>query len=108
MDFTFSKENSLSAQIDTLPGIAAVEDTASCRCLISSQIILAQLFCPDRNHMAVTTPTDRVFRHIALRDKAACHTVKIAALNCYMQTKAIQLTYKFLIRLQLAKLFFCF
>ena len=42
MDFTFSKENSLSAQIDTLPGIAAVEDTASRRCLISSQIILAQ------------------------------------------------------------------
>ena len=107
MNFTFGNENGLSAQIDTLPGIAAVEDTASCRSLISSQIILAQLFCPDRNHMAVTAPTDRVFRHIALRDKTACYAVKIAALNCYMQTKPIQLTYKFLIRLQLTELFFC-
>ena len=107
MDFTFSKENGLSAQIDTLPGIAAVEGTASCRCLIRNQIILAQLFRPDRNHMAVTTPTDGVFRHIALRDKTACHAVKIAALNRYMQAMPIQLTYKFLIRFQLAKLLFC-
>ena len=107
MDFTFGKEDGLSAQIDTLPGIAAVENTSSCRCLISNQIILAQLFRPDRNHMAMTAPTDRVFRHLALWDKAACHAVKIAALNRYMQAMPIQLTYKFLIRFQLAKLLFC-
>lgn len=86
MNFTFSKENSLPAQIDTLSGVAAVEDTASCGCLICNQFILAQLLCPNRNHMAMTAPTDRVFRHLALWDKTACHAVKIAALNCYMQT----------------------
>ena len=107
MDFTFSKENSFSAQIDTLSGVAAVEDTASCGCLICNQFILAQLLCPNRNHMAMTAPTDRVFRHLALWDKAACHAVKIAALNRYMQAIPIQLTYKSLIRFQLAKLLFC-
>lgn len=107
MNFTFGKKNSLSTQVDTLSGVAAVEDTASCGCLICNQFILAQLLCPNRNHMAVTTPTDGVFRHIALRDKAACHAVKIAALNRYMQAMPIQLTYKFLIRFQLAKLLFC-
>ena len=107
MNFTFGKKNSLSTQVDTLSGVAAVEDTASCGCLICNQFILAQLLCPNRNHMAMTAPTDRVFRHLALWDKAACHAVKIAALNCYMQTKPIQLSYKFLIRLQLTELFFC-
>ena len=108
MNFTFGKENGLSAQIDTLLGIAAVEDTASRRCLISNQIILAQLFRPDRNHMAMSPTADWVFVHITLWRKASGHTVKIAALNCHMKCKAIQMTYKFLIRLQLTELFFRF